>query len=88
MSTPKFSPSPVAHEKLLQSPARASRRSRCAAGAEVTLLDLAEYDLPIFNEDLESAGTPENATRLSNSFWSTMGYLLPHPSTTARSLSA
>ncbi|MEE8154168.1 MAG: NAD(P)H-dependent oxidoreductase [Phycisphaerales bacterium] len=35
------------------------------AGAEVTLIDLADYPLPVFDQDLESAqGLPDSAVRL------------------------
>ncbi|QDV23962.1 NADPH-dependent FMN reductase [Aureliella helgolandensis] len=38
------------------------------AGAVVTLIDFADYPLPLFDEDLERAGTPENATKLKTLF--------------------
>ena len=39
------------------------------AGVEVTDLDLADFDMPIFNEDIELAGkTPEAAKRLAAMF--------------------
>lgn len=39
-----------------------------AVGAEVTRLDLARYPLPIFDEDLEARGFPENAAELKRIF--------------------
>jgi chromate reductase len=39
-----------------------------AAGADVTVIDLADYELPLFNEDLEREATPENATKLKQLF--------------------
>jgi chromate reductase len=39
------------------------------AGVEVTDLDLADYDMPIFNQDIEDAGeTPEAAKQLADMF--------------------
>jgi NAD(P)H-dependent FMN reductase len=39
------------------------------AGVEVTDLDLADFDMPIFNEDIENAGnTPQAAQRLAELF--------------------
>ena len=36
-----------------------------AAGVAVTAIDLGDFDLPIFNEDLEAAAVPEGAVRLA-----------------------
>ena len=45
-----------------------SRRLR-EAGVAVTDLDLREFEMPIFNQDIEDAGqTPEAATRLADMF--------------------
>ena len=38
------------------------------AGVEVTDLSLADFDMPIFNEDLEAEHTPEAARRLAEAF--------------------
>ena len=39
------------------------------AGVEVTDLSLADFDMPVFNQDIEDAGeTPESATRLADAF--------------------
>lgn len=51
-----------------------------ALGAEVTLIDLSDYPLPIFNEDLESEeGAPENATKLFELMKSHDGLLVGCP---------
>ena len=40
-----------------------------AVGAQVTLIDLADFPLPIFDEDYEAEyGMPENATKLKQLF--------------------
>ena len=50
------------------------------AGAEVTILDLAEYPLPLFDEDVERYdGTPENASRLKEQFLGNSGLLIASP---------
>ena len=50
--------------QLVRIAAEAARK----AGAEVTLLDMSDYPLPIFDEDLEREGTPESATKLKQLF--------------------
>jgi NAD(P)H-dependent FMN reductase len=53
------------NRKLIHHAVEAAR----AAGAEVTLLDLADYPLPLYNGDLEARdGVPENALRLKTLF--------------------
>ncbi len=51
-----------------------------AAGADVTFLDLKDYPLPIFDEDLEKAqGLPENAKKLKKMFIESHGFLIASP---------
>ncbi len=51
-----------------------------AAGADVTLLNLKEYPLPLFDQDLEQKdGTPENATKLKKLFLNHDGLLISSP---------
>jgi chromate reductase len=45
-------------------------RKLAAAGVDVTALDLADFDMPIFNEDLEPDNVPEAAGRLAE-LWRT-----------------
>jgi chromate reductase len=50
------------------------------AGAEVTLIDLKDFPLPIYDQDIEdSQGLPENALKLKNLFESHDGFLLSLP---------
>ena len=39
-----------------------------AAGCDVTDLDLADFMMPVFNEDLEEEHTPDAAARLAQMF--------------------
>jgi NAD(P)H-dependent FMN reductase len=51
-----------------------------AAGAQVTLIDLGEYPLPIMDQDLEAArGLPENALALKTLFLEHDGLLMSCP---------
>ena len=50
------------------------------AGADVTVLDLNDYPLPIFNEDdVNSDGFPENAYRLQDALNEADGFLISTP---------
>lgn len=50
------------------------------AGAEVTLVDLGDYPMPIFNEDLESdRGMPEKAREFKNLMVEHDGFLIASP---------
>jgi NAD(P)H-dependent FMN reductase len=50
-----------------------------SAGAEVTIINLGDFPLPIFNEDLEKEGQPENARRLKELFVQHDGLLISSP---------
>ena len=82
MSTPKiaaFAGSLRAgsfNKKLLTLAADAAR----AAGAEVTIIDLRELALPLFDEDLEAAsGLPEGAKKLKALLRASDGFLIASP---------
>jgi len=60
--------------------ARAAAQSARSAGADVELIDLADYALPLFDADLESAeGMPEHARRLKEQFRAADGFLVASP---------
>jgi len=56
------------NRKLAQATAAIARE----AGAQVTLLELSEFDIPMYNADLEAQGTPADVLRLKQ-------VLLDHP---------
>lgn len=43
-------------------------RLAAASGAEVTHLELGDYDVPLYNADLEAKGTPRDVMRLKETF--------------------
>lgn len=63
------------NQKLVQIAADGARK----AGAEVTIISLGDYELPLFNEDLEKAGEPENAQKLKLIFEEHDGLLISCP---------
>jgi NAD(P)H-dependent FMN reductase len=63
-------------KKLIQIAAAGARN----AGAEVSVIDLRDYPLPIFDGDLEaSQGLPENGRRLKDLFLAHQGLLIASP---------
>lgn len=51
-----------------------------AAGGDITLVDLAEFDMPLFNQDLESEqGMPEKASELKRLMRAHDGFLIASP---------
>ena len=64
------------NKKALGIAAEAARDS----GAEVTVIDLRDYPLPIYDGDLEeSEGVPDNALRLKSLFKANRGLLIATP---------
>lgn len=49
------------------------------AGAKVTVINLDDYPLPLFDEDVEERGTPENATKLKALMKAADGFLIASP---------
>ncbi|MFO1519567.1 MAG: NAD(P)H-dependent oxidoreductase [bacterium] len=65
------------HNKKLVKIAASGAR---AAGAEVTLIDLRDYPLPLYDGDLEEKeGLPDNAVKLKELFKSHHGFLISCP---------
>lgn len=59
---------------------RIAAASAYAAGAEVTLIDLADFSMPLYDGDLESeSGTPANAIRLRELMLDHQGLLIASP---------
>ena len=63
------------NRRLAQVAAEAGR----TAGAQVTVLDLAEHELPLYNADLEARGTPEAARRLKAIFHAHPAWVICSP---------
>ena len=63
------------NQKLLHVAAAAAE----AAGAELTRLNLANYPLPLFNEDVEKESPPEKLLELQRIFFEHDGFLIACP---------
>lgn len=63
------------NHKLVQVAADGARQ----AGAEITVVRLSEFDLPLFSEDLEARGTPDGAKRFKELLKSHHGMLISSP---------
>lgn len=59
--------------------AAAAARMARADGARVTELDLADFDLPIYNGDLEARGFPAAAIRLKEIFYTHEAWIIATP---------
>jgi NAD(P)H-dependent FMN reductase len=62
-----------------QSLAKIAGQGAVSGGAEVTFLNLVDYELPIFNEDLEKRGRPDNVQKLKELFENHDGFLIASP---------
>lgn len=59
---------------------RVAADAATGAGAEVTLVDLADFEMPLFNEDLaKERGMPESASKLKQIFIEHDGLLIAAP---------
>jgi chromate reductase len=64
------------NKKLVQVAVRGARE----AGAEISYVDLRDYPMPLFDEDLEKAeGMPENGQKLKKMFVEHQGFLISSP---------
>ena len=55
-------------------------KGACEAGAEVTLIELRDFPMPLFDQDLEAvSGKPEEAKRLKALFLSHQGLIIASP---------
>ncbi len=59
--------------------ARATARIATAAGAEVTHLELADFDIPMYNADLEATGTPGDVLRLKEMMFAHPAWIICAP---------
>ena len=59
--------------------ARAAADMATAAGAQVTLLELGELDIPMYNADLEAQGTPPDVLRLKQLLWEHPAWVICSP---------
>jgi chromate reductase len=60
--------------------ARVAAQQTAAAGAQATLLELADYPLPLYDGDLEAAsGLPANALKLKEIFIAHDAFVLVSP---------
>ena len=50
-----------------------------SAGAKVTLLELGDLDIPMYNADLEARGTPPDVLRLKRLMWEHPGWIICSP---------
>ena len=49
------------------------------SGAEVTHIELADFDIPIYNADLEARGTPADVMRLKHILWEHPAWIICSP---------
>jgi chromate reductase len=59
--------------------AKAAADIATQAGAEVTLLELASLDIPLYNADLEARGTPPDVIRLKQLMFEHPGWVICSP---------
>jgi len=59
--------------------ARAAADIARNAGADATLLELSDFDIPLYNADLESQGTPADVVRLKEVLQAHAGWIVCSP---------
>ena len=63
------------NRKLAQATAAIARD----AGATVTLLELADFDIPMYHADLEAQGTPADVIQLKEILWQHPAWIICSP---------
>ena len=63
------------NRKLAQATATIARE----AGAQVTLLELSDFDIPLYNADTEAQGTPTDVIRLKEILWRHPAWVICSP---------
>lgn len=63
------------NRKLAQATATIAK----GAGAKVTLLELADFDIPMYHADLEAQGTPADVIRLKEILWQHSAWIICSP---------
>jgi chromate reductase len=66
----------ASHNRKLAREAAALARAR---GAEVTQLELGDYDVPLYNADLEARGTPADVMKLKRLFFAHPAWIVCTP---------
>jgi chromate reductase, NAD(P)H dehydrogenase (quinone) len=59
--------------------AQVAAASGSAQGAQVTLIDLADYDIPLYNADVEAKGTPHDVLKLKALMHAHAGWVICSP---------
>ena len=59
--------------------ARAAAEMAQSSGAQATLLELGELDIPMYNADLEARGTPADVRRLKQLMWEHPAWIVCTP---------
>lgn len=59
--------------------ARAAAGIARSAGADTTLLELSDFDIPLYNADLEAEGTPADVVRLKEILHAHAGWIVCSP---------
>ena len=59
--------------------ARAAAEMAQSSGAQATLLELGELDIPMYNADLEALGTPADVRRLKQLMWEHPAWIVCTP---------
>jgi NAD(P)H-dependent FMN reductase len=59
--------------------ARATAAMAAASGAEVTHIELADFDIPMYNADLEARGTPDDVIRLKQLMYDHPAWIICTP---------